>query len=598
MADKRKLQGEIDRCHKKVTEGVDAFQETWKKLQQASNPNQKEKYEQDLKKEIKKLQRLRDQIKTWCASSEVKDKRTLLDDRKIIETQMETFKIVERETKTKAYSKEALGLPTKIDPVEKERQELRDWLMNTIDNINIEIDKFEADVESIHAQCKKGKNKDGDRLEELQAYITKHRWHIHNLEALLRMLDNSTVDLEDVKTIQEEVDYYLKEYQEPDFFGNEYLYDDVVDPDILNTELSFNARLPGQGSDDEDEGDEHNSILDDSMSQRSHDSFHNDTQDVTPLSPSSKSSQSKTSPHQVPSTPLPPPVPVQAAAAAVPVVVPVPVRSRHNTPNNITTQPPKPQQVPPVKPVAPVVPPSYSPTLPPSSVSNSLYNNHPMSNSSTDSSITSPTLPLSNVTNDLSMVMSNSLNPPPMDLATSLEEDPNQEAFTLDPILGVTPLGPIPLTQERLMQLEMLESASHHLPLPSDTRSRLSMLKIIPSFPVQIPPHHQHNYEPSKHTFDTYEYFQKLQPDTLFFIFYYYEGTRAQLLAAKALKEQSWRFHKKHKLWFQRYEEPKKIAETYETGTYIYFDIKQWSQRKKEDFTFEYKYLEEIQLNE
>ena len=55
-------------------------------LQQASNPNQKEKYEQDLKKEIKKLQRLRDQIKTWCASSEVKDKRTLLDDRKIIET--------------------------------------------------------------------------------------------------------------------------------------------------------------------------------------------------------------------------------------------------------------------------------------------------------------------------------------------------------------------------------------------------------------------------------------------------------------------------------------------------------------------------------
>lgn len=29
------------------------------------NQNQKEKYEVDLKKEIKKLQRLRDQIKTW-----------------------------------------------------------------------------------------------------------------------------------------------------------------------------------------------------------------------------------------------------------------------------------------------------------------------------------------------------------------------------------------------------------------------------------------------------------------------------------------------------------------------------------------------------
>lgn len=29
------------------------------------NVNQKEKYESDLKKEIKKLQRYRDQIKTW-----------------------------------------------------------------------------------------------------------------------------------------------------------------------------------------------------------------------------------------------------------------------------------------------------------------------------------------------------------------------------------------------------------------------------------------------------------------------------------------------------------------------------------------------------
>ena len=31
------------------------------------NVNQKEKYESDLKKEIKKLQRYRDQIKTWYA---------------------------------------------------------------------------------------------------------------------------------------------------------------------------------------------------------------------------------------------------------------------------------------------------------------------------------------------------------------------------------------------------------------------------------------------------------------------------------------------------------------------------------------------------
>jgi hypothetical protein len=37
----------------------------------------------DLKKEIKKLQRFRDQVKTWASSSEVKNKQPLLDARKV-----------------------------------------------------------------------------------------------------------------------------------------------------------------------------------------------------------------------------------------------------------------------------------------------------------------------------------------------------------------------------------------------------------------------------------------------------------------------------------------------------------------------------------
>lgn len=153
-------------------------------LHNAANANQKEKYEADLKKEIKKLQvrawgpahvswglstlqtqvprnpvcpmqRLRDQIKTWVASNEIKDKRQLIDNRKLIETvrgpgvqsaaegtpetreppphfpspqQMERFKVVERETKTKAYSKEGLGLAQKVDPAQKEKEEVGQWL--------------------------------------------------------------------------------------------------------------------------------------------------------------------------------------------------------------------------------------------------------------------------------------------------------------------------------------------------------------------------------------------------------------------------------------------------------------------------------------
>lgn len=63
---------------------------------------------------------------------------------------------------------------------------------------------------------------------------------------------------------------------------------------------------------------------------------------------------------------------------------------------------------------------------------------------------------------------------------------------------------------------------------------------------------------------DSLEYYLRLAPDTLFFIFYYMEGTRAQLLAAKALKKLSWRFHTKYLTWFQRHEEPKQITDDYE----------------------------------
>jgi CCR4-NOT transcription complex subunit 3 len=52
----------------------------------ASNPTQKEKLEADLKTQIKKLQRMRDQIKTWVASNDIKDKSQLLENRKLIET--------------------------------------------------------------------------------------------------------------------------------------------------------------------------------------------------------------------------------------------------------------------------------------------------------------------------------------------------------------------------------------------------------------------------------------------------------------------------------------------------------------------------------
>lgn len=44
---------------------------------------------------------------------------------------MERFKVVERETKTKAYSKEGLGLAQKVDPAQREKEETGQWLTVT-----------------------------------------------------------------------------------------------------------------------------------------------------------------------------------------------------------------------------------------------------------------------------------------------------------------------------------------------------------------------------------------------------------------------------------------------------------------------------------
>ena len=109
MAANRKLQGEIDRTLKKVQEGVEIFDEIWEKVYGAQNHNQKEKFESELKSQIKKLQRYRDDIKTWITNSDIKDKRPLTDARKLIETEMERFKVCEKEFKTKAFSKEGLS---------------------------------------------------------------------------------------------------------------------------------------------------------------------------------------------------------------------------------------------------------------------------------------------------------------------------------------------------------------------------------------------------------------------------------------------------------------------------------------------------------
>ncbi|KAL5219071.1 hypothetical protein ABZP36_019755 [Zizania latifolia] len=223
MGASRKLQGEIDRVLKKVQEGVDVFDSIWNKVYDTENANQKEKFEADLKKEIKKLQRYRDQIKTWIQSSEIKDKKALMDARKQIEREMERFKVCEKETKTKAFSKEGLGQQPKTDPKEKAKAETRDWLNNVVSDLENQIDTFEAEIEGF--SIKKGKQRH-PRLVHLEKSITRHKAHIKKLESILRLLDNGELSPEQVNDVKDFLDDYVERNQEDfdEFSDVEELY--------------------------------------------------------------------------------------------------------------------------------------------------------------------------------------------------------------------------------------------------------------------------------------------------------------------------------------------------------------------------------------
>lgn len=88
-------------------------------------------------------------------------------------------------------------------------------------------------------------------------------------------------------------------------------------------------------------------------------------------------------------------------------------------------------------------------------------------------------------------------------------------------------------------------------------------------------------------------FYNKFDLDTLFFIFYYFKATVQQTYAAIRLKSYGWRYHLKYKMWFQRLDEPKVVTTEYEKGEFLFFDYETtWNFMKKDDFVFEYCYLE------
>ncbi|XP_061826055.1 CCR4-NOT transcription complex subunit 2 isoform X1 [Nerophis lumbriciformis] len=82
--------------------------------------------------------------------------------------------------------------------------------------------------------------------------------------------------------------------------------------------------------------------------------------------------------------------------------------------------------------------------------------------------------------------------------------------------------------------------------------------------------------------------------DLLFYLYYMNGGDLLQLLAASELFNRDWRYHKEERVWITRAPgmEPTLKTNSYERGTYYFFDCLNWRKVAKE-FHLEYDKLEE-----
>merc|ERR1712048_506504 len=191
-----------------------------------SSAAQREKYGEELKRSINKLQRLRAQIREWIGQSDIKtaSKDKLEEARKRIENDMQRFKEFERDLKTKAFSTCALAKADELDLEEAEKIKYQEWLVATIQVLNDQQDEFDADLEAL-GNKKSLSSDDKSRQADLKTSQDRHRWHIHKLELILRALDNDTLDTSDLAVLRDSVEVYLDNHEDPNFPHDEGLYD-------------------------------------------------------------------------------------------------------------------------------------------------------------------------------------------------------------------------------------------------------------------------------------------------------------------------------------------------------------------------------------
>ena len=151
MAERRKLEALVQTTTKKVEDGIVSFCDILEKYRTTGNASQRDKLGEDLKKEIKKLQRHRDQIKQWQSGNDVKDKAKLLEYRQKIEKQMEVYKNVEKENKR-------MTAETRFNHLNPE-EKLRLTTRSELDSLIEKLTSKKSDDKKVLADLRRGKTR-------------------------------------------------------------------------------------------------------------------------------------------------------------------------------------------------------------------------------------------------------------------------------------------------------------------------------------------------------------------------------------------------------------------------------------------------------
>lgn len=123
---------------------------------------------------------------------------------------MERFKALEKEMKMKAFSKEGLIAQSKLDPAEKAKRDVIDWIGTTVDELSRQIEQTEAEMEAVQGGGGKKKKAMGEKLNELEELNERRVWHNSKLEIVQRMLENGQLSVDQVEVIQEDIKYFVE----------------------------------------------------------------------------------------------------------------------------------------------------------------------------------------------------------------------------------------------------------------------------------------------------------------------------------------------------------------------------------------------------